>query len=80
MLSKKTNPETGKHTLCKPAQSKCRWTQILSEPAQATHMDISQEPLCMEFYRDKDTTSIEHWALTLTARTFSVRPHCLGKK
>ena len=26
MLRRKTDPKTGKHTLCEPAQSKCTWT------------------------------------------------------
>ena len=26
MLRRKTDPKTGKHTLCEPAQSKCIWT------------------------------------------------------
>ena len=26
MLGRKTDPKTGKHTSCKPAQSKCTWT------------------------------------------------------
>ena len=26
MLRRKTDPKTGKHTLCEPAQSTCTWT------------------------------------------------------
>ena len=26
ILSRKTDPKTGDHTLCKPVQSKCTWT------------------------------------------------------
>ena len=26
MLRRKSDPKTGKHTLCEPAQSKCAWT------------------------------------------------------
>ena len=47
------------------------------------HMDVSQEPFCIEFYRENAgrpyTTSIKHRALTLTVRTPSVWPHCLRK-
>ena len=27
MLRRKTDPKTGKHTLCEPAQAKCTWTK-----------------------------------------------------
>ena len=45
---------------------------ILCEPACAVemHMDISQEPFCVEIY--DENTSIKHRALTLTIRT----PQC----
>ena len=52
--------------------------------AVETHMDISQEPFLGVIYRKKcralPPTSIEHRALTFTARNPSVWPHCLGKK
>ena len=48
LLRRETDPKTGKHTLCEPAQAKCTWTfakshfvwkfkvpGILCEPAQA---------------------------------------------
>ena len=37
MLRRKTDPKTGKHALCEPAQSKCTC--------------ISQEPFCLEIYK-----------------------------
>ena len=30
MLRRKTDPKTGKHTLCEPAQAKCTWTKYNS--------------------------------------------------
>ena len=60
--------------LCEPAQSKCTWIfckshfvrKFTGKMPYATTGDI-------------DTTSNEHPALTLIARTPSVWPHCLGK-
>ena len=144
MLRRRTDPKSGKHTLCEPAQSKFTWTchkthfvrkftgkmpdanpgtSILCEPAQAkctwachkSHFvrkfagkmlypypaaSILCEPAqskctkCtwtghkrhfVQKFTGKmpnatDTTSIEHRALTLTVRTPSVWPQCLGKK
>ena len=100
-LRRKTDPKTGKHTLCEPAQSKCTWTchkrhfvqkipgkmpdanpaaSILCDPTQSKctwtchkrhfvrkftgkmpdvracavemHMDMSQQGLCAEIYRE----------------------------
>ena len=47
MLRRKTDPKTGKHTLCEPAQSKCTWT--LSQEAffygkSAVRQGTSAEP------------------------------------
>ena len=68
-LRRKTDPKTGKHTLCEHAQSKCTWTGHKSNFAEIykknagglcrarhfgracaveTHIDISQEPFCVE--------------------------------
>ena len=69
MLRRKTDAKTVKHTLWEPAQSKCT---------------LSQEAFCAEIYREMPdatgTTSIQHRALTITVRTHSVWPHCLGIK
>ena len=35
MLRRKTGPETRKHTLCEPAQSKCTWTLHQGKVADA---------------------------------------------
>ena len=82
MLRRKTDPKTGNHTFCEPAQSKCTWTchkrQFVRNSVRAcaveTHMDMSQEAFCAEIYIRKmpdasETTSIEHRALTVTVRT-----------
>ena len=56
-------PNPGDIVSCEPAQSKCTWTFEKSQTpipgrkhfaracAVETHMDISQEPFCMEMYR-----------------------------
>ena len=59
---------TGDIVLCEPAQSKCTWTCHFMQKFSGNWPDTG------------DTTSIEHRALTLTTRTPSVWPHCLGKK
>ena len=47
MLRSKTDPKTGKHTVCEPAQSKCTWTfhkshfvEIYREMPHASPTDI----------------------------------------
>ena len=64
------------HTSRFVRQEKC-WTQILGHAfcrracATATRMDISPEPFCVDM-------SIKHRALTLSIRSPSVWPRCLG--
>ena len=60
MLRRKTDPKTGKHTLCEPAQSKCTWTCHKRHFVQKFSGKMPNAP---------DTTSVEHRALTLTVRT-----------
>ena len=47
------------------------------------HMDISQEPLCVQIFKENAGRSgyhlAQHRASTVTVRTPSVWPHCLGK-
>ena len=62
---------TGDIVSCEPAQSKCTWT------CQKSHF---MQKFSGNWPDTDDTTSIEHRALTLTTRTPSVWPHCLGKK
>ena len=57
---RKTDPKTGKHTLRKPAQSKCTWTCHKRHFVQKFSGKMPNAP---------DTTSVEHRALTLTVRT-----------
>ena len=71
MLRRKTDPKTGKHTFCEPAQSKCTWT---------CHKRHFVRKFTRKMPDATDTISIEHRALTLTIRTPSVWPYCLGKK
>ena len=52
---------------------------------EKTRMDIAQEPFCVEIYRKNAARARPHLDLhgplfTLTVRTPSVWPHCLGKK
>ena len=53
----------------KNAQGHLRDTHFVRACAVEMHMDISQEPFCAEIFRKMpdapDTTSIEHWALTI---------------
>ena len=65
MLRRKTDPKTGKHTVCEPAQATCaiyreidrghlRGQHFVRACAVEMHMDISQdsqEPFCVEIYR-----------------------------
>ena len=57
-------------------RSQDRETHLVRACAVEMHMDMSQEAFCAEIYRENayasDTTSIEHRALTVTART----PQC----
>ena len=108
MLRRKTDPKTGKHTLREPAQMKRTHMDMSQEPfcveihrndagpqfrdlrfvracAVEMHMDISQEPFCVVIYIKKSRTRIRPPRLntgpfTLTVRTPSVWPHCVGKK
>ena len=50
----------------------------LCEPAQPKYDDFVRK-LTGKMSGATDTTSIEHRALTLSVRTPSVWPHCLGK-
>ena len=60
--------------LCGNVQEKCRTPfpgpHFVRACAVETHMDISQEPFCVEIYSEnagpRVNTSIEHRALTLT--------------
>ena len=63
MLRRKTDPKTGKHTLCEPAQSKHTWTFHKSHCVQKNTGKMPDTPA---------TTSINHRALTVTVRT----PEC----
>ena len=87
-----SEPRTQTHILCEPAQSKCTWTfhkrhytEIYSRRPRASmvracaiemHVEISQEPLYQEIYRENAGAQMEHPdqtpAFTLTARTLSV--------
>ena len=70
LLRRKADPKTGKHTLCELAQSKRTRTFDKSVLSGNLQGKCPNAP---------DTTSINHQALTLTIRTPSVWPHCLGK-
>ena len=63
------------HRFVRAAQSKCTWIFCKSHFAQKF---TGKMPYATT--GDIDTTSNEHPALTLTVRTPSVWPHCLGKK
>ena len=63
MLRRKTDPKTGKRTLCEPEQSKCRRT------LRKRHFVGNLQGKCRTL---PITTSIEHRALTPTVRT----PRC----
>ena len=69
---RKTDPKTGKHMLCEPAQSRRTWTCHKSR-----FVEIYRNPRKM--LQTTLTTSIKHRALTLTVRIPSVWPHWLGK-
>ena len=56
-LRRKTDPKSGKQTLCEPAQSKCTWT---------CHKRHFGQKFTGKMPDATDTTSIEHRALTLT--------------
>ena len=43
---RKTDPKTGKHTLCAENRSQDREAHVVRACAVETHMDISQEPVC----------------------------------
>ena len=68
-------------------QSQDREAHLVQACAVEMHMDVSQEPFCMEIYKGKchtpwihlDTISIEHWALTVTVRIPQCG-HSLGYK
>ena len=59
-LRRKTDPKTGKHTLCEPAQSKCTWT---------CHNRHFVRKFTGKMPDASDTTSIEHRPLTVTVKT-----------
>ena len=63
MLRRKTDPKTGKHTLCEPAQSKCTRT---------FHKRHFVRKFTGKMPDTSDITSIEHRALTPTVRA----PQC----
>ena len=63
MLRRKTDPKTGKHTLCEPVQSKCTRAFHKSHFVWKFRGKIPDAP---------ETTSIKHRALTPTVRT----PEC----
>ena len=66
MLRRKTDPKSGKQTLCEPAQSKCTW---------ACHKRHFGQKFTGKMPDATGTTSIEHPPLTLTVRTPTVWPH-----
>ena len=69
-LRRKTDPKTGKHSVCEPAQAICAWTFHKSHFGRKFAGKMPDAP---------DTTSIEHRALTVNYRKNpSVWPHCLG--
>ena len=89
---------SGGIVLCEPAQSKCTWTcveiyrdaacvahghRFVRACAAEMHMDMSQEPLCMEIYRELAGHGWYHldWTPGLNCyhKNPSVWPHCLGK-
>ena len=52
---------------------------------EKTHMDMLEEPFCVEIYRKNAARPRAHLDLhgplfTLTVRTPSVWPHCLGNE
>ena len=59
MLRMKTDSKTGKHTLCEPALSKCTWT---------CHKRHFVRKFTGNMQDASNTTSIEHWALTVNCR------------
>ena len=59
MLRRKTDSKTGKHTLCEPALSKCTWT---------CHKRHFVRKFTGKMPDASNTTSIEHWALTVNYR------------
>ena len=65
---KRLDPDPGDSVLCEPAQSKRTWTFHKSHFLRYFFLPHTTPP-----------TSIEHRALTVTVRTPSVWPHCLGK-
>ena len=78
MLRRKTDPKTGKHTVCEPAQATCAiYREIdrghLRGHSRNAHGHFTRAILCGNLA--PDTTSIEHRALSVTVRT----PQC-GQK
>ena len=63
VLRRKTDPKTGKHTLCEPAQSKYTWT------CHKSHLVWKFTGKMPDAY---ENTSIKHRALTVAVRT----PQC----
>ena len=68
---KNAGPRSRARHLCETAQSKRTWT---------FHKSHFVCKVTRKMLDPDGTTSIEHRALTLTVRTPSVWPHCLGKK
>jgi len=74
MLRRRTDPKTGTHTLCEPAQSICTYRKNAADQnldadfvracAVEMHLDISQEPLIRKFTgkmpQPKWSTLIKH--------------------
>ena len=76
MLTRKTDPKTGKHTLREPAQSKRTWicavicrkndglrsqgTRFVRVCVVETYMDISPEPFCVKINRENAGRPGEH--------------------
>ena len=84
------NAGPARHVLCEPAQSKRTIldpdsrVSILREPAQSKctwtfHKSHFVWNFTGKMRHAPATTSIKHRALTLTVRTPSLWPHCLGK-
>ena len=83
MLRRRTDPKTGTHTLCEPAQSICTYRKNAADQnldadfvracAVKMHVDISQEPLYTEIYRKNAAAQMGHPdqapAFTLSIRT-----------
>ena len=70
MLRRKTDPKTGKHTLCEPAQSKCTWTGLYGNVQEKMPDPNSAASILCEPAQSKCTWTFHksHFVWTFTGK------------